>query len=230
MWNQTFSIADLPSLVVLTFIEILLSMDNAIVLGVLTSHLQKHLRSKALYIGVISAFAFRAIGLIFALTLLRYPFIQLLGATYLLYLCIAHFLQKKKDGVLLPDTKTNFWRTVLLIELFDLAFAVDSIVAGIAFIGAKAQSSLIHPKIWIVYVGGMLGVVGIRYAAHFFSALMGRFPRLHIAAYLMVGWIGIKLAITAVDLDSWIYTPIFWSGISLLLLYGLSKKKNRAQP
>jgi predicted tellurium resistance membrane protein TerC len=60
MIEQSFAFADIPRIFTLVFLEILLSADNAIVLGVLSRSLPPHLRKKALFIGVASAFVLRA--------------------------------------------------------------------------------------------------------------------------------------------------------------------------
>ena len=96
MFDQTFAASDLPKVLVLALIEILLSADNAIVLGLLAHHLPEPLRKRALYIGVGSSFLIRAAGLLFISYLIEYRSIQLLGAAYLVYLSIHHFASKRK--------------------------------------------------------------------------------------------------------------------------------------
>ncbi|MBS0626428.1 MAG: hypothetical protein JSS32_10290 [Verrucomicrobia bacterium] len=230
MFGQTFEWVDLPRLLVLIFIEILLSADNAIVLGVLTHSLPQKLRTKALLIGSVSAFFFRA-GALFALSyLLKHPWIQILGGLYLIYLSVRHFLKKKDASLITPEGGKNFWKIVFFIELFDLAFAIDSILAGLAFIETTRVDVGFNPKLWIVYVGGMIGLFGIRYTAHIFSHFIDRFPRLEPIAYFLVGWIGIKLAYTV--LDEFIsyhipFEPIFWIVLVLTLISGFIKPKTK---
>lgn len=223
MFGQTFSLFDLPQVLTLSFIELLLSADNAIVIGLMLQTIAKEKRKQALWIGFASAFFFRAIGLLSASFLLRYTALQLVGALYLLYICIHHFLAPKKAYDAPAASSVPFWRALLSIELTDLAFAIDSIIAGVAFIGPTQQS--IHPKLWIVYLGGMLGLFGICYAAQAFSYLIERFPRLEWSAYIMVGWIGGKLAFSALHTSLPGGPFLFWGFIVLLFLYGLSKIK-----
>lgn len=218
---QTFALTDLPKIAILAFLELLLSADNAVVLGLISHSLPPPLRRKALFIGVISSFFFRAVALIGAAYLLHYHWVQLLGAAYLLYLSIAHFVKKRKKDGFTPLSTPSFWKTVFLIEFFDLAFAIDSIIAGIAFI--EPSSAPIPDKLWIVYVGGMLGLLGIRYAASLFSQLLDRFPRLETSAYLLIGWIALQLSVNAFHLSIPYLTPIFWSGIIVLFLLGFKK-------
>lgn len=230
MLNQTLDLTDLPRLLTLTFIELALSADNAIVLALLTRSLTLELRKKALLIGSLSAFFFRAVAIFAVGWLLHYPWLRTLGGLYLLYLSIDHFWKKRKHPLGINRAPPSFWKAVLLVELFDLAFAIDSILAGIAFIGPAPAAQSLHPKLWIVYAGGMMGLLGIRYAAHWFSELVDRFARLETSAFLLVGWIGLKLCYQG--LLPWISYPIvkiplFWPVLLLILGVGfLPKRKN----
>jgi YkoY family integral membrane protein len=225
MFGQTFDLIDVARLSSLTFLEILLSADNALVLGLLSRALPPHLRQRALHIGVFSAFIFRAIAILLVFSILDSPWVQLLGAAYLIYLSIHHFVKKTQKTT--PTPSPSFWKTVLLIEFFDIAFAFDSIIAGIAFISTPAPSEAknLHPKLWIVYTGGMLGLFAIRFAANFFSRLLDRFPRLETSAYLLVALIGIKLALDAT------FSPpgleyYFWGAMFVIFASSFFKRKS----
>ena len=92
----------------------------------------------------------------------------------------------------------KFWPTVAVIELTDIAFAVDSILAAIGVLPAKPPdhaADAVHPKLWVVIVGGLLGVILMRFAAVIFIKLLERFPRFSTAAYWLVLVIGGKLLI-----------------------------------
>jgi len=223
MFGQTFDLVDAPKLLVLAFLEILLSADNAVVLGLLTRLLPEHQRKKALWIGVASSFLFRAAAILSLSVLLQYLWLQVVGGLYLLFLAVRHFYKARKNQ---PPSPASFWKTVLYIELFDIAFAIDSIVAAVAFItNQSAAQGAFHPKLWIVYVGGMLGLIAVRYAADLMSRVMDKFPRLETSAYLMVGWIGLKL------MTSWKWGEVpgfdlvFWSVLVGLLVAGCLKRK-----
>jgi predicted tellurium resistance membrane protein TerC len=81
----------------------------------------------------------------------------------------------------------KFWKTVAVIELTDIAFAVDSILAAMALAGSKSD------KLWVVVAGGILGVILMRFAASVFVRLLERYPRFEVSAYLLVIVIGLKL-------------------------------------
>jgi predicted tellurium resistance membrane protein TerC len=72
-----------------------------------------------------------------------------------------------------------------MVELTDLAFAVDSVLVAVA-LGREP---------WVIYTGVFLGILLLRLAAGVFVGLLDRFPRFEHVAYIMVGWAGVKLLI-----------------------------------
>lgn len=201
MFYQTFEPHDLAIVALLVVLEGVLSIDNALVLGLLAKRLPHELQKKALTYGLVGAFAFRLIAILTASWLLHWRIVKLLGGAYLIYVALKHFLidSRQHTG---PHTGTlqdkiarggKFWPTVMVIELTDIAFAVDSIVAAIGVVGAAPHGAPRHPKLWVVVLGGCIGVILMRYAAVIFIKLLERFPRFETAAYLLVTIIGGKL-------------------------------------
>jgi YkoY family integral membrane protein len=93
-----------------------------------------------------------------------------------------------------PPKHAGFWSTVAVIELTDIAFAIDSILAAIAVVGSAPPGHVgPHPKLWVVLTGGVLGLIMMRIAATLFIKLLERFPRFDTSAYLLVAVIGAKL-------------------------------------
>lgn len=210
-FNQTFAFHDLAVVGLLVVLEGVLSIDNALVLGLLAKRLPKRERARALTWGLVGAFVFRFIAIAVANVLLRVRWVKLVGGLYLLYVAGKYFweLWSERNS---PDDesdetangndesevrKAGFWSTVLVIELTDIAFAVDSIVAAMGVIQGPGQQEHQgwHPKLWVVITGGMLGVILMRYAAVVFIKLLERFPRFETAAYLLVLVIGAKLVL-----------------------------------
>ena len=169
-------------------------------------------RKKALTYGMIGAVVLRLIAVLLASRLLQWRFVKLLGGAYLLYVAGKHLWttshrhhehqQATPDDEIVADaTPTgenagSFWRIVISIELTDMAFAVDSVLAAIALVGEAPPGTPItqlHPKLWVVMFGGLIGVVAMRFAAVIFIRMLERFPRFELSAYLMVLVIGLKL-------------------------------------
>ena len=322
MFGQTFAFGDLGIIGLLIVLEGVLSIDNALVLGILAKRLPKHLQKKALTYGLIGAFVFRVVAILLASLLLHWWVVKLLGGLYLLYISIKHFifpehppqeadqttegpahvttdpltgqptlesstgnplskeqeqaeLERRLPGPLTPADPTlspagmtpalasgtpaaipslslsselgrKFWSTVLVIELTDIAFAIDSILAAIGTIPAHAGPGP-NPKLWIVVTGGIIGVILMRFAAVLFIKLLDRFPRFAEAAYLLVMLIGTKLVLDwgfnkppqdhAVDwhapLDFHFHTAsspwswAFWGLMALFFCYGFIPKRSQ---
>lgn len=191
MIPQTFDLHDVPVVLILVLLEGLLSADNALVLAIMVRHLPPVLRKKALIYGLGGAFVFRLIAILLATKILELWWLQALGALYLVYLPIKHFRDASKShDINAPKAGGGFWATVIAVEFADIAFAVDSVLAAVAFV-AKPE------KLWVVYLGAMMGVVLLRFAASFFVSLLDRYPMLDHLAYSLVAWVGIKLAFMA---------------------------------
>jgi YkoY family integral membrane protein len=136
----------------------------------------------------------------------------------------------------------SFWSTVVIIELTDIAFAIDSILAAIAVVGSAPAGHVgPHPKLWVVITGGILGVILMRVAAAMFIRLLERFPRFETSAYLLVVTIGTKLVVdwagnTAEhphrvnfhDTSSFAFW-IFWSVMAVCIAYGFVPKNKGAE-
>ncbi|MBS1962956.1 MAG: hypothetical protein JST04_12125 [Bdellovibrionales bacterium] len=212
----------------LAFLEGILSVDNALVLAILAKHLPKEEQKKALSYGLIGAFVFRFIALAMVSFLVKWTWVKFVGGGYLLYIAVKHLFFAAKDEDAHAKKGATFWQTVIAIELTDIAFALDSILAGIA----------LTPKIWIVFTGGILGVVMMRFAASAFIKLIEKFPGLEKAAYLLVMIIGVKVIVEACDFPGvdfhspsavsfWVFWGLMAAGIAYgFLAKGDSKKES----
>src|SRR3954470_7938731 len=123
-------------LLVLIILEGLLAADNALVLAIMVKHLPEEKRRKALFYGLAGAFVFRFGSLFIISYLVDVWQIQAIGALYLLFISINHIVRKlvfknkgeKKEKR--EKKESGFWGTVLKVELADIAFAIDSILAA----------------------------------------------------------------------------------------------------
>ncbi len=139
MFGQTFSPGDLATISLLVVLEGLLSIDNALVLAVLAQRVAPPLRIKALSYGLVGGLILRLAATAAAAILIRWSIIQLLGGAYLLWVAIRHFIARPRKTPVgieqAPHPTAPLWPTIFAIELADLAFAVDSILAAVALVG-----------------------------------------------------------------------------------------------
>ncbi len=199
-------------LLVLILLEGLLAADNALVLAIMVKHLPEEERKKALFYGLAGAFVFRFASLFAISFLVGVWQLQAIGALYLLFISINHIFRKlviKKAEEATSEEgkeevvkkKGGLWSTVVKVEIADIAFAVDSILAAVALAVVLPKTNL--PQVGgldgghflVIFLGGFIGLVIMRFAATYFVKLLHQRPGLEIAAFLIVGWVGVKLAI-----------------------------------
>ncbi len=184
--------ADLVTVGLLVALEGLLSADNAMVLAVLVLGLPKHEQRKALRYGIVGAFAFRVLAILFAVWLKDIQFVMLIGAAYLLWLPYNHFSGHEDAAARRrPRAATSwmgmspFWSTVAKVELTDIVFAIDSILVAVA----------LSDKTWVIITGGILGVIAMRLVIGQLLVLVNRYPTLVDGAFIIIAWVGIKLVL-----------------------------------
>lgn len=181
----------LSVILILVALEVILSADNALILGVLVQKLPHHLRRKALFYGILGAYVLRGLALLFAAWVIKLWWVQVLGAAYLLYIALKHFLKPEEGNVPPPMevSAAGFWKVVAQVELMDLAFAVDSVLVAVA----------LSDKLWVIYTGVFLGILALRMLASLVVNLLDRYPRFKHLAYVVVGLAGVKLLVGGWD-------------------------------
>jgi tellurite resistance protein TerC len=207
----------------LIFLEGILSIDNAAVLGAMVSVLPDNKpvpypralrflqrftdrvlgmqQSAALKVGLLGAYIGRGTMLALATIVIQNPFLQILGAAYLVKLAFSHLSEADQPGeeelVERQHRRARtFWLVVLNVELADLAFSLDNVVAAVA----------LSREFWVVMLGVALGILTMRFAAGVFTWLIKREPILETAAYIVVFNIGVELLLAhfaEIHFESW---------------------------
>ncbi|GIO84929.1 hypothetical protein J25TS5_18610 [Paenibacillus faecis] len=234
---DTFWLQYVWALLILIGLEGLLSADNALVLAVIAKHLSVEQRKRAINYGILMAFVFRFAAL-FAISFIANVWqVQAIGAIYLLYLGLKHIInaRKSKDPEPLhaeaaePPASKGFWPTVGKIAFADLAFAIDSILAAVALALGLPDSPLGEfggmdgGQFIVIVLGGIAGLILIKFAATWFVKLLEQRPSLETTAYAIVAWVGVKLTvITLAHEDIAILDPHFPHSTSwTLIFYGV---------
>jgi tellurite resistance protein TerC len=209
--------SNLVIVVQLIFLEGILSIDNAAVLGAMAASLPDGLpipwppalkwlaepvqrvfgmqREAALKVGLLGAYIGRFLMLLVAAFIIRNQWLRVLGAVYLVYLAVQHIAHMDGEtdheeeninshhGSPVAHRQVSFWSTVAAIELADLAFSLDNVVAAIT----------LSDQLWVLMLGVALGILAMRFAATIFSRLIQWEPALQTGAYLLVLSLGVEL-------------------------------------
>jgi len=174
----------LPVVAILIVIEGLLSVDNALAIAGMASHLPRRQQLLALRLGIVGAYVFRGIALWCAAWIIANPWLKLLGAAYLIHL-MCRELTKGEASEAERERRhpPGLFQTIVQIELMDLSLSIDNVVAAVA----------LSSKLWVVYTGVFIGILALRFIAGLCIRLIVRFPILGQTAFLLVGFVGVLL-------------------------------------
>jgi YkoY family integral membrane protein len=184
--------SDFVTIGLLVVLEGLLSADNALVMAIMVLGLPRDAHQRALRYGLVGGFAFRIAATLLATYLIAVTWIKLLGGLYLGYLTWSHFrgsedAQSRHEP---PPAKaafglSAFWATVVKVELVNLAFSIDSILVAVAM----------SRKLAVVLAGGILGILAMRLVVGQLLELIRRYPALVDGAFVIIGWVAVKLCV-----------------------------------
>ncbi len=231
------------------FLEGILSIDNAAVLGALVSVLPKEemvpwpgplkslgppvhrllggQRAAALKVGLLGAYLGRGLMLVMANFVIHNPYLKILGAAYLIKLAFENLGEPESGeedqvrGKRVQDK--GFWGVVIAVELADLAFSLDNVVAVVA----------LSDNLSIVMFGVFIGIVTMRFAAGIFTWMILREPILKPAAYLVVFNIGAELLLSefaGIEFGSALKFTISAGTLILFVVYAHIKPLHVFQP
>ena len=170
------SLADLAAII---WLDVVLSGDNALVIGMAAAALAPHLRKRAILFGVILAIVARIAAALAATYLYEIPWIRILGGLALLWVAYKLFTDVRRGFV--SELKeaaedvahgTKFDRRSMLnalttIAIADISMSVDNVlaVAGIA-----------HNNRPMLVFGLMLSIMLMAFGAAVISRLLARHP------------------------------------------------------
>lgn len=230
------------------FLEGILSIDNAAVLGTLVAILPENVpiqwpaalkglgkvvdpiagkqRTAALRVGLLGAYLGRGLMLLLASFIIQNHWLKLIGALYLVHLAFENLglpESGEEEQFAQAHKVQTFWMVVVNVELADLIFSLDNVVATVA----------ISKVLWIVMLGVAIGILAMRFAAGLFTKAVLKEPILKLAAYILVLNIGIQLLLedlAKVEISDLARLAIALSIIGAALLYAHFKPIQKLRP
>lgn len=194
----------------LIVIEGLLSVDNALAIAAMASHLDEKKRKVAMTVGYAGAYGFRIVALFIADYIIGNPWLMVVGSAYLIWLMCAHFAELNEKGSEHDEAVNvshhSFGGTIAMIAFLDLSLSFDNVVAAVAF----ARDS-----ITLVYIGVTIGIITLRLVAGYCIKLLEKHPWLEHTAFLLVGFVGMLLCLE-LWWDASIRTTVQWLGVTIV--------------
>lgn len=233
-----FSPENLLSLITLTFMEIVLGIDNLVFLSIVSGRLPKEQQPLARRIGLGLALGMRIILLGFAswlvslkepvVTILSHGFswrdiILLIGGIFLLYKATSEIHHKLEgdEGSDNPSKKSTFAQIILQIVLLDIVFSFDSILTAVGLVE--------HLPIMIAAV--VISMIIMLIFVNTISDFIEQHPSLKMLALSFLILIGVMLILEGFGEHipkGTIYFAIFFSlGVEVL---NMRVRKSKSKP
>ena len=205
------------SLLTLTFLEIVLGVDNIIFITLIANKLAANVRKKAVNIGLILAMVLR-VALLFgiaALTALNTPFyhfnteyfeghitgqslILIVGGIFLLYKSVTeihHKLEGSSDEEVGKEKTISFTSAILQITIINIVFSVDSILTAVG------MTSGLEGALLVMILAVMVSVLIMMLFAAPVGEFVNKHPTIQMLGLAFLILIGFMLIIEGAHLS-----------------------------
>ena len=129
---------DLRLTINIILIDMILSADNAIVIGLVASQFDPKIRQKVLVIGTSLAVLFRILFAVFVAYFLQYKGVRTFGGILLFYIAYKLYgdilkdnpieqTKIKKSQLIKEGDKKNYWKAILTIIVADITISFDNV-------------------------------------------------------------------------------------------------------
>ncbi len=170
--------------------DLILSGDNALIIGMAAAGLSPELRKKAILFGMVIAAVLRIVFAIVATKLLGVPGLLFVGGLLLLWVCWSlykeirahtdeaaeHALEEAEDGGYQGKPKRTLKQALIAITIADVSMSLDNVLA-VAAIADGDETKLI--------VGLGLAIVLMAFAATLIMKILARYP--------WISWVGLAV-------------------------------------
>ncbi len=190
-WNSIVANFDWVIFTQTMFANVILSGDNAVLIGLAAAGLPEHQRAKAIMFGMVAAAVLRIIFSIFALYLLEIPGLVLIGGLLLLWIAYGFFKDLRAEDAshaagshsAPPEPKTlpQALRTIIIA---DVSMSLDNVLA----VAGIARSNLT-----MLIIGLFVSILVMGIAATLIAKLLERFKWIAYAGVALIAWIGLEM-------------------------------------
>ncbi|MGI9461867.1 MAG: TerC family protein [Alphaproteobacteria bacterium] len=190
---QTFSSISGPELsafLQVVLIDLVLSADNGLIVGLAAASLPAAQRKKAIIIGIILATLFRILFASITVQLLNIPGILFIGGLLLFYVAYKMWKDLRREEDLshhksLSKTKPKTFAAALWqISIADISMSIDNVLA-------VAGASMEHP--FILIFGLILSIFLMATVATFIARFLKKYPIIGYAGFMVIIYIAGKL-------------------------------------
>ena len=176
----------LQAILAITLIDLALSGDNALVLGMVARGLPKSRRRKAIVFGAGAAVALRVVAAAAVTLLLTAPYLQLVGGLALVVIAYRLVRPDEAQGRRVREV-TTLRAAVVTILAADFAMSLENILG----VGAAA-----HGNIALLLFGLGLSIPIVLFGSGLVVGLLDRFPQATWVGVLAILWTAADLIVS----------------------------------
>ena len=173
------------------WVNILLSGDNAVVIALAARSLPEDQRNKAIFGGSAAAIVLRIVLTIFAVQLLQFPYLKIIGALLLFYIGVQLLVPEDDDegGVKSHD---HLWSAIRTILIADLVMSLDNVI-GVA---AAADGGPPESRLLLLILGLGLSIPLIIFGAQLLLTVMEKYPVIITLGAALLGFVAGEMLVT----------------------------------
>jgi YjbE family integral membrane protein len=173
------------------WVNILLSGDNAVVIALAARSLPPHQRSKAIFGGSAAAIILRVVLTVFAVQLLQFPYLKIVGALLLFWIGVQLLVPEDEgeDGIQSHD---HLWSAIRTILIADLVMSLDNVIA----VAAAADSGPPESRLLLLIIGLGLSIPLIIFGSTLLLTVMEKYPVIITLGAALLGFVAGEMLVT----------------------------------
>jgi len=212
------------SLLEIIVVNIVLSGDNAVVIALAARNLPRRQQKGAIFLGSTAAIVLRVLLTAFAVQLLQYPYLKLVGAALLIWIG-AKLLLPESHGEDHVKASSGLWGAVQTILIADLVMSLDNVIA----VAAAAETGPPQARLALLVIGLGLSMPLIIVGSQILLKLMSRWPVIITLGAALLGFVAGEMAVTDPVIDDWFHSRFGYvdyavsaAGAVLVVAFGLT--------
>jgi YjbE family integral membrane protein len=192
---------------VIIWVNIILSGDNAVVIALAALSLPKHQQRKAIFWGAGAAVVLRIVLTIVAVELLKLSYLKLIGGLLLFWIAVK--LLMPEDGGDDVESSNNLYQAIKIILIADLVMSLDNVVA----VAAAAKGSIL-----LLVLGLAISIPLVIFGATILMKLMERYPIIVVIGAALIGAVAGELLVSDPVVVNWVSANMPWLEIHVPLI------------
>ena len=165
-------------------VNIILSGDNAVVIALAARSLAPAQQKQAIFWGSAAAIVLRILLTFFAVALLQYAWLKLVGSALLVWIGVK-LLADEEDGEGGIKTDHSMFDAIRTILIADLVMSLDNVIA----VAAAAKGDWL-----LVIIGLAISIPLIIYASTILIKVMEKYPVVITIGAALIGWVAGEMA------------------------------------